>query len=426
MWGNEQLVFLNACFCVMSSVLCNMSGVFWQNVQKYLQYFLELLSPRFWLCMEILINCTPYVFHLMKTYINLKTHTVIPNVEITTTTLRQETYVFFNLLAYFGIMKRHLTWGDRIELFWHIHKRCKTKSSPMIKRALGSWNTIERETTPLRKMMDGIRFLFTSCSDCASDSVFGRFSNNVSGEIWGASSFSSKVETEWTATFWLTSVTPVLTEALSVSSGDGEASPSAPRDAGLSATRDESAGVLPSSRAADLVESSDNPATSSLNPIATSRSKHGVTLGEETRSAGSSRQGRLAGLSVDLSSPVGHRFVSERWISSLAWELSDLGLDSCCREGVEAGSSAEGLLSMGCSEVWLPNSQWSLGKGCDLFGWTDSLAPSTKDKLVWGVVSDDIRGNCSPGDTLWEDSTPSTDGSSWLDGTEGPDGWTAI
>lgn len=69
-------------------------------------------------------------------------------------------------------------------------------------------------------------------------------------------------------------------------------------------------------------------------------------------------------------------------------------------EGVGAGSGAEGLVSMACSDVWLPNSQWSLGKGCDLFGWTDSLAQSTKDELVCGVVSDDIQGNRSPGDTV--------------------------
>lgn len=57
-------------------------------------------------------------------------------------------------------------------------------------------------------------------------------------------------------------------------------------------------------------------------------------------------------------------------------------------------------MSMPCSDVWLPNSQWSLGKGCDLFGWTDSLAQGTKDELVCGVVSDDIQGNRSPGDTV--------------------------
>ena len=59
-----------------------------------------------------------------------------------------------------------------------------------------------------------------------------------------------------------------------------------------------------------------------------------------------------------------------------AWELCDLGLDSCFAEGFESGSSAQGPPSIGCSDVWLPNSQWSLGKGCDLFGW------STKDELV--------------------------------------------
>lgn len=46
--------------------------------------------------MKILIHCTQYVFLLMKIYINLKTHTVIHNL---------------NLMASFGIMKRHLTWG---------------------------------------------------------------------------------------------------------------------------------------------------------------------------------------------------------------------------------------------------------------------------------------------------------------------------
>lgn len=69
---------------------------------------------------------------------------------------------------------------------------------------------------------------------------------------------------------------------------------------------------------------------------------------------------------------------SEEGIST----LSALRLESCCRERTEAGGSAEELLSMGCSDVWLPNSQWSLGKGCDLFGWVDLLAQSTKDELA--------------------------------------------
>lgn len=74
---------------------------------------------------------------------------------------------------------------------------------------------------------------------------------------------------------------------------------------------------------------------------------------------------------------------ASKGISSLpVWEMSDLGLESRCRKGCEAGGGVEGLLSTRCSDVWLPNSQWSLGKGCDLFGWTDSLAQSTKDELV--------------------------------------------
>ena len=315
---------------------------------------------------------------------------------------------------------------------WRNHKRCKTASSPMTKRALGFCSTMESETTPLRKTTGGIRFLLTSGSDWSSetsDSAFGGFSNNVSGEDWGASFSSSHAEADWGAEVRLTSVTPVLTEGFSVSSGDGGASPSS---SWLSTTADESTGVLSWWCAADVVEPSDNPSRS-LNPRETSSSDPWVS-----ESAGSSRQGGLAGPSVDSSSPVaGCILVSavvgcmiepaEGGISSpTAWGLSDVGLNSCSREGVGAGSGAEGLVSMPCSDVWLPNSQWSLGKGCDLFGWTDSLAQGTKDELVCGVVSDDIQGNRSPGDTVWEDSVPSTDGSSWLGGTEGPDGWTAI
>lgn len=55
---------------------------------------------------------------------------------------------------------------------------------------------------------------------------------------------------------------------------------------------------------------------------------------------------------------------------------------------------------MGCSDVWLPNSQWSLGKGRDLFGWTASLVQRIKDALNGNVVSEDVQGICSPGDRV--------------------------
>lgn len=308
-----------------------------------------------------------------------------------------------------------------------------------MKRVLGCCNTMDSETSPLTKATDGISCTLTSCSGRRSETsgdVSGEFSNDVSGEIWGASRLASQDETDWRAEFWLASVTPGLTGGLSVSSGDGGASPSAPRDGWLSATRDESAGALPSWCTADWVESSDIPATSSLIP--TAASKPWVTLGAAAHSAVGSRQRRLVGLSADTSSAVaGLEFVSvvgicthepsEGGISSRwAWDPSDPGLDSCCGERAEAGSGADGLLSMGCSDVWLLNSQWSLGRGCDLSGWTDSLAQSTTDELVWSVASGDIQGKCSPGDTVWADAVPSTDGGSWLGGMEGPDGWTAI
>lgn len=300
----------------------------------------------------------------------------------------------------------------------------------MRKRALGSSSTTQRETAPLRAMMDGIRVLLTwSDWGSASDNGFGRFSANVSGEIWRASSSSSpEAEADWTAKFCLTSVTP----ALSDSSGDRGASPPAPRRGWASAAGDKRAGVLPPWCAEDLTEPFDIVASHSLNPTATSRSQLWVTPGVETHSAGSSRRGRPAGLSVNPFISVGHRFIwvlgrrrqetSEAGISSpSAWELSDPCFDSCCREDVEAGSSVEGLLSIGCGDVWMANLLWVLDKGCDFFCWADSL--STTAKLVWGVVSDDMHGDGPPGDTVWADSVPSTDGSSWL---QGPDGWTAI
>lgn len=309
----------------------------------------------------------------------------------------------------------------------------------MKKSALGSCMTIERETTPLRKMMDGIRFLFTSRSDRssgASDRVFDRSSNDASGEICAASPVSSQAGSDCGAESWLASETPAPTEVISVSSGAGAG-------AGVGASLSVSWLCADGLRSTGgqlsyfAAESQELSVTSSLVSSATSCSEAWVTVGAETQAAGrsssSSTQGWLAVFSVDLSSPVGCRFVSvlgacmqeasEGGISSRsAWEPSDLSFDSCCRDG----SGAEGLLSMGCSDVWLPNSLWSLGKGCDLFGWTDSLAQRTKDELVWSVVSEDVQGSRSPGDTVWADSVPSADGSSRLGGTEGPDGGTAI
>lgn len=160
-------------------------------------------------------------------YSSKKTHTV------THTQLQQETCVGFLFVLFVGLFWNHKkALENRSE--WRNHKRCKTYRSPMRKRALGSCNTIEKETTPLRKTTDGIRLRFMSYSGWSSetsDNVFGRFSNNVSGEIWRASTFSSQAEAEGRGKFWLTSVTPVLSEGFSESSGDGGASPSAPRDA---------------------------------------------------------------------------------------------------------------------------------------------------------------------------------------------------
>lgn len=168
------------------------------------------------------------------------------------------------------------------------------------------------------------------------------------------------------------------------------------------------------------MESCDNLAAGSLNSSVT----HGLKErpGSET---GSSRQGEPPGLWVNPSSSVGHRFDSvvgnctQQGISSPPpWSLSDL-LVSCRRDEEDVDRNAEGLLSLDCSDIW-----WSLGKGCDLLGWTDSLAQCTKDKssLVCNVDSEDIHGDCSPGDEVSEDRVPSADGSSWPVGTEGPDG----
>lgn len=284
---------------------------------------------------------------------------------------------------------------DPKELLWHDQKRCKTQRSPMIKTAPGSCNATERQTTALRTTTHGITSLPASCSHRASgpsDDGFGGFSNNAndaSGELWGAPSSSPS------------------RPALSVSSGvaGGRCSPHPPWH---------------------IMPPSDNPATRWLNPAAAPRSEPGAE-----HSAGASRQRR--------SSPVvGRRFdpavgrwraqASEADVSSAPVQ-QPFALGSCRKEGVEAaaaGGSERVLPCPGACDVWLPNSQWGLGKGRDLFGWSGSLARSTKDGSDWSVVWGDVEGNRSPGGTAWADSVPSTDGSSWFGGTRGPGGRTAI
>lgn len=106
--------------------------------------------------------------------------------------------MLLNSMASSGIVTRHFAGKQsRINLWGKNHKRCKTKSSPMKKRALGSCNTIERDTIPLIKAAVGTRSLLMSCSDWASemsDCMFGAVSINVPGEMWGAFSFSSRGE----------------------------------------------------------------------------------------------------------------------------------------------------------------------------------------------------------------------------------------
>lgn len=137
------------------------------------------------------------------------------------------------------------------------HKRHKTRSSPMRKRALGSRDTTERDTTPLKKTAAGTRSLLTSRSDRASETSGGRFSINAPGEVWGVFSLPSWGEADRRAELWLTSVSPVLPGGVSMSPGDGGSWSSAPRGTAGSARRGQHVDVLPARCAADSGRLSD-------------------------------------------------------------------------------------------------------------------------------------------------------------------------
>lgn len=286
-------------------------------------------------------------------------------------------------------------------------------------RTLGCCTAMDRRTATLTKTNEGFRFTSTP----SSDSDCGEASDTFSLRIWETLSSSSRLQAEApdsTAVF--RTVWTSLVESASVSPGDCWSS--ATGDSGT-------AGGVSSQCAADLGESSTNPASSSLNPNSTSSFESWASAGPETCTTASSRRGLLTGVPVDASSSVGHWFVSavEGWthkgsderISSLpVWGLSDLGLGSCCGAGSRSG---ERLLEGG---VWSPRSQCTVGKGWDSCGCTVLLVKSTKDGLVWGEGSGGARGNLSPADTVGVVREPSTDGSWWLAETEEPEGLTAI
>lgn len=80
------------------------------------------------------------------------------------------------------------------------------------------------------------------------------------------------------------------------------------------------------------------------------------------------------------------RAVSEGGVSS----PSDLSLDLCCGERVGADGGAEGVLSVGCSDVWFFNSQGSLAEHPHSSGSTDSsAAQGAIHELDWGAVPGD-------------------------------------
>lgn len=239
------------------------------------------------------------------------------------------------------------------------HKRCKTKSSPMTKRALGCCHAMESDTTPLRKTAVGIRSPLMSRSSPTSDGKMGNVSSSLSGDILEGSLISS--------------VTPVHTEGIPVDSEGERASPSAPGIGNWSTVA-----------SAEVVGPSENPSTSS---------------------------GRVqpAGFKMDPSSSLPKLLCT---VGKVEEEESDF---SSSNVGFVAESNgSEGLLSTLVSEVGFPTSQGSLGEGFGSFGGTDSLARGTKDELDGGSVWEGVRGECSPGRRERADGVSSTDGSRWL------------